>query len=281
MTDRQAYLYCMRSMLNPSLKILMLIWTVFAFVQPLQAQDLPPAAAPVTEVQQESLAMHDGPLVLELFSSQACVFCPDADRLFADLIKDRNVIGLACHVDYFDVKVSSLAQPFCTERQNHYMRVLGAGPNYTPQIIVNGDVDVIGYKVEDVHEAMAESRKDAPVLPLKLERSAQGLTMSWTLPETGKIASGNAAPDETVWLMTVDKPHLLSIAEGRNKGKAVTYMNIVSAARNMGEWPAQTGQMSLTTEIDGTRKAYVAIVQNGKTGRIIGAGMYLLPEIDQ
>lgn len=270
----------MRLTLNLSLKNLMRAGVICAFALPAQAQDLP-SATPVAGVQQEALAPDtDAPLVLELFSSQACIFCPDADRLFADLIKDKNVIGLACHVDYFDVKVSSLAQPFCTERQNHYMKVLGAGPNYTPQIIVNGDADVVGYKVEDVREALDKARKEAPVLPMKLERSAQGLTLSWTLPGT---TDGEATPDdigETVWLMTIDKPHLLSIAEGRNKGKAVTYMNIVSAAQNMGVWPAQTGQMSLAVEIDPARKGYAALVQSNKTGHIVGAGMYLLPIID-
>jgi len=267
----------MRLTLNLSLKNLTYAVAMCVLALPAQAQDFP-SAAPVTGVQQEALTpVAAAPLVLELFSSQACIFCPEADRLFADLIKDDDVIGLACHVDYFDVKLSSLAQPFCTERQNHYMKVLGAGPNYTPQMIVNGDADVVGYKVESVREAIDKARKEAPVLPMKLERSAHGLTLSWTLPGT---TEGDASTDDigdTVWLMTFDKPHLLSIAEGRNKGKAVTYMNIVSAAQNMGVWPAQTGQMSLAVEIDPARKGYAALVQSNKTGHIVGAGMYLLP----
>ena len=43
----------------------------------------------------------DKPVVVELFSTQGCMFCPVADRLFTDL-RNRvpNVIGLSCHVDY-------------------------------------------------------------------------------------------------------------------------------------------------------------------------------------
>ena len=39
------------------------------------------------------------PVVVELFSTQGCMFCPVADRFFIDLLaKAPAVIGLSCHV---------------------------------------------------------------------------------------------------------------------------------------------------------------------------------------
>ena len=89
-------------MLNLRLTILLTVLMALFIPGLLHAQDV--KALPVPAVEQEQIPrLGKAPVVVELFSSQACVFCPRADRLFADLLKQDNVIGLACHVDYFDV----------------------------------------------------------------------------------------------------------------------------------------------------------------------------------
>src|SRR5690606_6242302 len=102
------------------------------------------------------------PVIIELFSSQACAFCPRADRLLADLAQQVHVIALACHVDYFDVRSGALSQPFCSERQNWYMRALRGGPNYTPQMVVQGRYDAIGYDMPAVTHALRRAANHIP-----------------------------------------------------------------------------------------------------------------------
>jgi hypothetical protein len=130
---------------------------VFLFITKGYAES--PPAMPVEDVTREIVGeLGTAPIVVELFSSQACVFCPKADRLFADILEQENVIGLACHVDYFDVEVGALSKPFCSERQSWYMEKLFAGPNYTPQIVINGALDVIGYKFDEVINVLKKAK---------------------------------------------------------------------------------------------------------------------------
>ena len=91
-----------------------------------------------------------GPVVLELFSTQACTFCPRADALMADLVDHPSLIALSCHVDYFDVEVGSRALPVCSSRQISYEGAMKHGPKYTPQMVFNGRLNAIGYREHDV-----------------------------------------------------------------------------------------------------------------------------------
>ena len=40
--------------------------------------------------------------IIELFTSQGCSSCPDADKLLGELAKDSSVIALSLPVDYWD-----------------------------------------------------------------------------------------------------------------------------------------------------------------------------------
>ena len=44
----------------------------------------------------------DGPVVVELYTSQGCSSCPPADAMLHDLADRDDVIALALHVDYWD-----------------------------------------------------------------------------------------------------------------------------------------------------------------------------------
>ena len=167
----------MRATLNLTLMIALLMgMSVRAYAQ----NEMPVAAVPVTPVESEVAAAGQEFTVLELFSSQACVFCPKADELFAALITVPNIIGLSCHVDYFDVRVGSLSKPFCTARQSWYMQALGAGPNYTPQMIINGAHDVIGYKLDDVSLEIKKAQKNPPLrMDVVKAEGANNYKLSW------------------------------------------------------------------------------------------------------
>jgi len=49
-----------------------------------------------------SPAVAEGPVVIELYTSQGCSSCPPADEMLHDLAKRSDVIPLALHVDYWD-----------------------------------------------------------------------------------------------------------------------------------------------------------------------------------
>lgn len=266
----KAILYSMHAMLKLSLMIFVATWTVFQSPTAYSQNEPAAAAVPVISVETQPVAIGDELVVLELFSSQACVFCPKADQLFAELLKADNVIGLACHVDYFDVHTGSLARPFCTARQNWYMQALGAGPNYTPQVIVNGTTDVVGYKANDVKDAMKKGQQYPPLDIVITKGAADGdFTLAWDAAST-LAKSDNAV----LWLMMIDKPHDLTIAEGRNKGKQVTYVNIVSDMEDRGAWDKASQNKVIKVTLKEEHAGFAILAQDSKDGKILAAGQY-------
>ena len=84
--------------------------------------------------------------VLELFTSEGCSSCPSADRLLPQLAKlDSNIIPLSFHVDYWNRL--GWTDPFSSseysERQRSYASHLKLESVYTPQLVVNGEYELV------------------------------------------------------------------------------------------------------------------------------------------
>src|SRR5258705_7563055 len=77
--------------------------------------------------------------VVELFTSQGCSSCPQADALLGRLAQRDDVIAISLSVDYWDYLgwKDTLAQSRFSERQKAYAQVLGDGMVYTPQMVIN------------------------------------------------------------------------------------------------------------------------------------------------
>src|SRR5262249_40010174 len=93
----------------------------------------------------------EGPLVLELFTSQGCSSCPPADRLLARCAKagehaGRALAPLSFHVDYWNDLgwADPFSLPAWTARQQAYSRALGDDRVYTPELVVGGATGLVG-----------------------------------------------------------------------------------------------------------------------------------------
>jgi len=86
------------------------------------------------------------PVVVELFTSQGCSSCPPADRLLGELAKRGDVVALGFHITYWDGPAwrDPFSRPASTQRQQTYDNRLTGGQVYTPQMVVDGTIDVIG-----------------------------------------------------------------------------------------------------------------------------------------
>jgi len=99
----------------------------------------------------ESHAAPPTPILVELFTSEGCSDCPPADALLEKLIAGQPasgvaIIGLGQHVDYWDRlgwkdRFSSAA---LTERQQLYQARFRTESIYTPQMVVDGRVELVG-----------------------------------------------------------------------------------------------------------------------------------------
>jgi len=232
------------------------------------------ANQPPEAVQSEEIEWIDesqGIVFIELFSSQACVFCPQADRLFKSLLDQDNVMGISCHIDYFDVRESSLSRDFCTKRQNWYMEVLTAGPNYIPQMVMNGRHDVIGHKVDEVANILKNAKGDGVLLiEISVNEYGEGYVLSF--PDIEKESS----VETDVWLALYDRKHDLTIEDGRNKGKDMNYVHIVSTLENIGDWNGMVHEKIITPETGDAHEGFVVWVQDRTTGHIFASGEFII-----
>src|SRR5258705_6023536 len=85
--------------------------------------------------------------LLELFTSEGCSSCPSADRLLPQLATiDSNIITLSFHVDYWNDLgwEDKFSNAEFTNRQREYGQQLHLESIYTPQLIINGEYELVG-----------------------------------------------------------------------------------------------------------------------------------------
>jgi hypothetical protein len=211
--------------------------------------------------------------VVELFTSQGCSSCPDADRLLGELSKDPGVLALSLPINYWDYLgwKDTLADARHGTRQKAYSQVRGDRAVYTPQIVVNGVAQALGSDRDAIEQAMTESRREADVLsvPVALSIDKDAVTV--------KTSAGEAdAPTAEVWLCPVSRTVQVHIGRGENRGKTITYTNVVRGWIKLGTWTG--GQVTWRVPIKtlGTADAVAVLLQSGTTdkpGAMMGAAL--------
>lgn len=219
----------------------------------------------------EKIDAMDGELVvIELFSSQACVFCPQADAFMAEFTDKKNIIALSCHIDYFDVRSGSLSLPACSRRQEAYEAALREGPKYTPQMVINGQKNVVGYRYPDVWKALEEAAVQSPKAGA-ITPAQDGAGYDLALPD---LAGGKEAE---LFLISFDKSKSVQVQDGGNKGKFVTYHNVVSSVKPLGEWSGNIKTIRFDFERKPAHAGITVIAQDKNSAQIIAAAKYIFP----
>ena len=202
-------------------------------------------------------AVADGPVVVELYTSQGCSSCPPADEMMHELAKRSDVIPLAMHVDYWDYIgwADSFADPANTRRQQQYARVAGTSSIYTPQMIIGGRDHVIGTKPMDVANLIQRHGGSPTGTQIVLQRSGDRLQI------TGRTAQ--ALPSGTVVQVVRYSPQeTVDIRRGENAGRTLSYANIVTDWNTVGQWSGR-GALDMTVSISGTAPIVVIVQQPG------------------
>jgi hypothetical protein len=202
------------------------------------------------------------PVVLELFTSQSCSSCPPADALLAALAATRDdVLPLDFHVDYWDYlqwrdRFSSRA---ATQRQRQYSVLLGSEV-YTPQLVVDGQLQAVGSQRDAVLAAIASARAALrPGPALSLAAAGDGLVVD--------IGAGTGSGE--VVLLGFDPQHVTQVAAGENAGRTLREVNVVRSITPLGHW---TGAVlhTIAGRAEGDRHA---VLLQAADGRILAAAV--------
>jgi hypothetical protein len=212
--------------------------------------------------------------VVELFTSQGCSSCPPADKIIGELAKDPAVIALSMPIDYWDYLgwKDTLADARFSARQKAYSRVRGDRDVYTPQVVVNGSIHVVGSDRSGIEGAIDDSTKTGSVMSVPVTMSIVGKQINVSVAAS-KMPS--AAHGE-VWICSISKAVPISIGRGENSGREVTYHNVVRNLLKVGDWNGSSGSWTVPLENisrEGVDAAAV-YVQDGsrdKPGPMLGA----------
>src|ERR1700709_1040966 len=153
--------------------------------------------------------------VVELFTSQGCSSCPEADKVLGDLAKDPNVIALSLPIDYWDYLgwKDTLADSRFTARQKAYSRARGDRDVYTPQVIVNGSTHVVGSDRKKIEGAIDTTKKDDGVMSVPVSMTVSGKQINVSVAASNK---GPSAKRGEVWICSVSKSVPIAIGPREN-----------------------------------------------------------------
>ena len=198
--------------------------------------------------------------VVELFTSQDCSSCPPANAAVATLSARPEILALSFGVTYWDQLgwKDTFAQKKFTDRQWDYARGLRHDNVGTPQVVVNGRLDVVGQRVSEIEGALRAARMagDGPAVTL----TAAGATVAGPAPRR--------AAD--VWLVRYD-PNIVQvpIRRGENGGKTLPHKNVVRELTRLGDWTGGPKNSPVPAAPAGLKTAI--LVQAGPGGPILAA----------
>ncbi len=207
----------------------------------------------------------NGPVVVELFTSEGCASCPNADAVLAELAKRPDVIAMSLHVDYWDHLgwKDTLGLPGHTRRQKAYQKNLGTGYLYTPQAVIQGSSQTVGSDRAAI-ERLIKKAAALPHLQLALRQTPEGMVLD--------IAEGPyQGMPATVWLCPLQARAEVAIERGENAGRTLTYEWVVRGWKKLGQWSGEAMTVPLPEDLPRPSVLLVQGGYNGHGGAILGA----------
>jgi hypothetical protein len=215
-------------------------------------------------------------VVVELFTSEGCSSCPPADELLGHLrqylsAKNVQVIPLGFHVDYWNSLgwKDRFSSADFTQRQEQYTHALKVDGPYTPEMVVDGEVEFVG---NDAGQAQRTIRQQASQLETAQVKIALAGADQLTVQVKGPAAPSNS--NALVMLAITEDNLSTQVGSGENGGRTLHHAAVVRELREVGM--LHNGIMETTVplklEKDWKRSDLRAVVfvQQGPSGKIEG-----------
>ena len=174
-----------------------------------------------------------------------------------ELAQAHQVIALALHVDYWDYIgwADSFATPQYTERQKSYARAAGSRMIYTPQMIVGGLDRVEGNAPDAVVRMIGKHLAAASPVRLTLERQGDKVIIR-------AVANPPLKDPARVQIVRYLPEAMVDIERGENAGHRISYTNVVTSWKSLGEWPGSE-PLEMQTDAPGDQPVVVIVQRQG------------------
>lgn len=203
------------------------------------------------------------PVVVELFTSQACSDCPPADALLSEVqAHERDVLALDLHVTYWNG--AGWNDPFAlrdaTELQKYYASLRHSTDVYTPEAVVDGKEQFVGSDRTTMTAAIERARariQEGKSVPVSVEAKGDRL-----------LVQVSAEPSEAgVWLFGFDPHHATPVLGGENAGSTLREVNVVRSITKLGSLSGEP----MVRDIPVPAGLQFAVVVQEADGAILGA----------
>jgi hypothetical protein len=216
-----------------------------------------------------------GNSVLELFTSQGCSSCPPADALLGELAEKPGIIALSYSVDYWNYLGwhDTLSSAANSDRQRDYAKARGDGRVYTPQVVVDGLLHVVGSDESAIAQAMKDAAKRLASVRVPVSMRSEGDTL---VIDVGAAPKDSHTRKATIWLAIAKEEETVSITRGENRGRTLSYHHPVRDLSPVGMWngDAMTLRLPLKDLKTMGGDCLVALVQVENYGPVLGAAEF-------
>jgi hypothetical protein len=145
-------------------------------------------------------------------------------------------------VDYWDYLgwKDTLALHGHSVRQRAYAEARGDREVYTPQVVVNGVIHVLGSDKAAIEKAITQTRRNSAVLALPVTIAIADGKVTVNVPAAkGELRSGE------VWLCPVTSNISVDVGRGENRDRTLTYHNVVRRWVKLGDWSGKPESFSV------------------------------------
>ena len=223
------------------------------------------------------------PVLVELFTAEGCSSCPPADAFLMQIdahqpIPGAQLIVLSEHMNYWN---DSWPDPFAsaqlTARQADYVRALRMRSPYTPQLIVDGTMEVRlndPQEVEHIFRAAAANPK-IPVAVASIK--AESGTPAHLSGEISVDGSAQQRKADVYLALALDRTET-KVLRGENRGKTIAHVAVVQylakiGALKPGQHFNQTFRVPLERGLASDNARLIVFVQEGGNGKVVGAAL--------
>ena len=214
------------------------------------------------------------PVLVELFTSEGCSSCPPADRALTFLEKqqpnsDAEIITLSLHVTYWDDlgwKDKFSSQMF-TQRQEIYSQRFNLDSIYTPQMVIDGNYELVGSDLSRAQKLISESAKTQKA-KVEIANADNKLKI--------RISEIPTHRDATVFLAIVEDNLISNVGNGENSGKKLEHNSVVHKLQAIGNINSQNneyeGEYPLEFQANWKKEdlKIIVFVQENNSRKILG-----------
>jgi hypothetical protein len=252
------------------------------------------AQAPVAQTGTNAPAAR-GLVLVELFTSEGCPHCPDADALLERLYATQPVDGVEIvpleeHVDYWDRPewVDHFSAARYTERQKNYADAMDLDSVYTPQMVVDGLIEFVGNNEGRARAAISALGHALPA-SLRFSPAGPGPAGTGAAPK-GQVRLGGQditlSGPASVYLILAEDKLSSRVYGGSNAGENWKHSSIARWFYRVGRLRADEKNFSAGLALADPDAQWrlenlrlIAIVQDDESQKVAAIGVARWPEI--